>query len=269
MNTLGIITNNQNEVFQRNVILGAREIAAAHGYDVIIDSYAENPDRPRPISLDYRAVSGVLIIANAAPFELLETMYQENIPVSLASHQVPGLPLPAVIIDNIKGTSELVRHLVEDCHRRTLVFIQGIQDQRDAIERETAFRRQVMRYDLPDPIVIRGDFSASVAARSLRTLLEKHESFDGVIAADYLMGIAAVETLHKAGYAVPEQISVVGFGDAPEAEAAGLTVVAADVIEQGRRTARQLISQIEGQRISGVTVLQVRLIVRDTSGSAL
>jgi DNA-binding LacI/PurR family transcriptional regulator len=62
---------------------------------------------------------------------------------------------------------------------------------------------------------------------------------------------------------------VVGFGDAPEAEAAGLTVVAADVIEQGRRTARQLISQIEGQRISGVTVLQVRLIVRDTSRSAL
>ena len=64
-------------------------------------------------------------------------------------------------------------------------------------------------------------------------------------------------------------MSVVGFGDAPEAETAGLTTVAADIVEQGRRAARQLISQQQGTRITGVTVLSVRLMIRETCGCSL
>jgi LacI family transcriptional regulator len=80
------------------------------------------------------------------------------------------------------------------------------------------------------------------------------------------MGITAVEVLAQHGLRVPADVSVVGFGDAPEAEAAGLTTVAADIVEQGRRTARQLISQQQGTRITGVTVLSVRLVIRQTCG---
>lgn len=158
--------------------------------------------------------------------------------------------------------------------RRRVVFIRGLEGQWDSKGRETAFAREVMRYNLhvPPEHMLRGDFSAAVAARSLEALIASGAQFDAVLAADYLMGIAAVETLRRAGYAVPEGVSVVGFGDALEAEAAGLTTVAADVAEQGRRAARQLIRQIEGLPIRGMTVLSVRLVIRDTSlpgGAAL
>ncbi len=89
-------------------------------------------------------------------------------------------------------------------------------------------------------------------------------AFDGILAADYVMGIAAVETLRRAGIAVPDAVSVAGFGDDAVAEQAGMTTVTASVNELGRCAARQVISQINGAQISGVTMLNVRLVVRDT-----
>ncbi len=64
---------------------------------------------------------------------------------------------------------------------------------------------------------------------------------------------------------VPQDVSVVGFGDGPEARAAKLTTVAADVEELGRRAAKQVVHQMKGGKISGVTTLSVRLIERNTS----
>ncbi|MCD4684536.1 MAG: substrate-binding domain-containing protein [Anaerolineae bacterium] len=264
---IGIITNDQHRVFQRHVIQGVQDAAAAQGFDVVIDSYGEDPAHPRPVTLDYRAVAGVVGIADAIPVPLLREMVAAGTPVSLVSHTVPDVPVPAVVADNAAGIVALVQHVVTGCDRRNLVYIGGIRGQRDSEERATALRRELMRYNLtvPDTHMRRGDFDPDVATTSVCALLDSGAVFDAVIAADYLMGIAALSTLREAGINVPEQVVVVAFGDASEAETAGLTTVSADVVEQGRRAARQLLKQVEGLHITGVTVLSVDLIVRETS----
>lgn len=264
--TLGVITNNQHNVFQRNVIAGIRDIVTPQGYAVEVDSYAEDPAHPRPIALDVAAMAGVLVVADAAPRDLLEDMVAAEVPVVLISHRVPDLPIPTVGLDNAQGIAELVKHVVLQCGRRELAFIDGLMSQRDAIERHAAFCQEQLRYNLrvPPSRYLRGDFSGEVAAASVQALLDSGEAFDAIVAADYLMAMAAVDVLRAAGVRVPEDVCVVGFGDAPEAEAAGLTTVAADIVEQGRRAARQLLSLIDGRHTRGVTVLSVRLMVRDT-----
>ena len=163
---LGLITNDQHRVFQRNVIQGVSEIAARHGYAVCIDSYAEDPAEPRPITLDCTAMAGVLVIADACPIDLLRQIHESGTPLSLVSHQVPELPIPSVIADNVQGMAELIKHVVERCDRRKLVYIRGVPTQRDSIERESSFLREMMRYNLPiaDSHMLRGDFDALVAA---------------------------------------------------------------------------------------------------------
>jgi DNA-binding LacI/PurR family transcriptional regulator len=64
---------------------------------------------------------------------------------------------------------------------------------------------------------------------------------------------------------VPDEVQVAGFGDGVEAAEAGLTTVAADVVEQGRRGVRQLIGQMEGLRMRGVTVLNTSIVARATT----
>ena len=81
------------------------------------------------------------------------------------------------------------------------------------------------------------------------------------------MAEAAMNVIKASGQRIPDDVAVVGFGDGPEAAQAGLTTVAADVTELGRRAARQLIGQIEGLRIRGLTLLSTELIERATTRS--
>ncbi len=264
---LGIITNNQYGVFQRDILTGVHEVAHANGYEVLIDSIAEDPLHPRLVSLDWQKLTGIIVIANAASDELLRQIYESGKPISLVSHRVPGIPIPAVTSHNSQGIAELVGHLVKSCHRRQFVYIRGEMNQDDGIQRETVFRHELMRYNLQseEMYFVRGDFDPEIAAASIRELLEHQVQFDAVLAADYQMAIAAMELLRTAGIKVPEDVSVAGFGDAPPAQAAGLTTVSADIIELGRRATRQLIGQVNGLTIQGVTTLSVQLMIRDTT----
>jgi DNA-binding LacI/PurR family transcriptional regulator len=268
--TIGIITNNQHSVFQRLNITGIREAASAQGYDVIVDSYAENSASVGQITLDPASVNGILVIANAAPTEYLKMVYQMGVPVSLISHYEPELPVPVVLSNNSQGMAELVRHIVTRCGRRNLVFVRGIAEQIDAMQREQAFRNELMRYDLdiPEHYFLRGEFVPQTAVASMRALMRHLDPFDAVIATDYLMAMAIVDMLRAEGIRVPEDVCAAGFGDDVEAEKAGLTTVGVDIRQLARHAFNQLISQIEGLRIRGVTRLSVELVIRETCGCA-
>ncbi len=265
--TLGVITNNQHNVFQRNVITGIQDVAAQHGYQVIINSIAEDSRHPQPVSLDFAALDGVVVIANILADDLLRRLHRSGKPLTLISHQVPDTPIPAVITDNVQGMEILMRHLVRACGRQRIVFIRGDMHQSDGIERDAAFRHELMRYNLslPEAFVLDGAFIPAQAGAAVRHLLAQRSDFDAVLAADYLMALAAINALYEAGLRVAEDVAVVGFGDGVEAAQTGLTTVAADVVEQGRRGTRQLIGQIDGLRIRGITVLNTSLVQRSTT----
>lgn len=257
-----IVTNNPDAVYQRSVIAGFRDVAEQHGYQVSVQQHRKETD-----SLpDFRGIPGLLVIANALRDEHLRELYGMGQIISLVSHKIPDLPLPVVMSNNAQGIAELVQQLVEVRGRRKLVFLRGLPDQIDAQERELAFRREVVRHRLnvPENHYLRGDFTAEIAADSMRAVLAGAGDFDGVLASDYVMGIAAAAVLREAGIKVPEEVSVVGFGDGPAAEDFGLTAVAASITDLGRCAAHQLLSQIRGAHISGVTRLRVRLVVRET-----
>lgn len=264
---LGVITNFQHGVFQRAVIQGIQQIADLHSFDVIIDSIAEDDAPPRPVSLNIESLAGLAVISNAIPDEQIRAYRASGVPLSLISHEIPGTTIPAVVTDNGQGMARLMRHLVEECGRRRIVFIRGLSNQTDGHEREAGFQREVMRYtlDLPTEFMLEGEFSPDNAANALRGLIEKRRDFDAVLAADYLMGIAALDVLTEAGFDVPNQVCVAGYGDGPESENRGLTTVAADVVEQGQRGARQLMGQMRGLTMRGVTVLSTHLIPRQTT----
>ncbi|MBC8171871.1 MAG: substrate-binding domain-containing protein [Anaerolineae bacterium] len=168
--------------------------------------------------------------------------------------------------NNRQGIQVLMQHLIVTCGRTLPIFIQGDARQSDGLLREMAFRNELLRYNLrlPDSYLLRGDFEPRIAAEATMQFLQTGQHFDSVLAADFQMGVAALDVLRAQGRRVPQEIVLVGFGDGPEAAVAGMTIVAADVIELGRRGARQLLGQMNGLRIQGLTLLSTELIIRDT-----
>ncbi len=265
--SLAVITNNPYEVFQRDVIRGAQDIAAQRGFMVSIVQVSTPPRQPDELQTDWNRLAGALVVANVLPDDLLRTLHTRGLPLSLISHQVSGAAIPGVMPNNRQGIAILMEHLIVDCGCQRPVFIKGHNQQTDGIQREMAFRQEVMRYNLlvPPEHYLAGDFTPSVATESMMRFLQSNAEFDCVLAADYLMAEAAMRVLRTAGWRVPQDVAVVGFGDGPEAAQAGLTTVAADVVELGRRGARQLIGQIDGLRIRGLTLLSTELAERTTT----
>jgi DNA-binding LacI/PurR family transcriptional regulator len=265
--TLAIFTSNHVDSFPRTVLSGIQAEAHAQGFEIREHSYVPDPDNPNAITFDLDSVAGILVITNSIPDAVLQTLYQAGKPISLISHQVAYLNIPGVANDNVEGVVELVKHLLNTCRRRAPLFIRGLMTHNDARQRESAFRQELIHHNLsvPESYFLKGDFQEAVAADSVRVFLQQGLAFDSIVAADYLMAIAVIEVLRKANIRVPEDVSVVGFGDSTEAEIAELTVVAANVVDLGICAVKQVVGQIKGVAMSGTTVLGTQLIVRKTS----
>lgn len=263
-----IVTNNRQRVFQRNIIRGAEEVGLEHGYLVEVLEVPRPADATDLLERVPGEKLGVMLIADVLPDEAVASLQGNGVPLTLVSHQVPDLEVPSIMHDNRQGLELLAREVFERCGREKPLYIGGSPRQRDSAEREKAFRRQLMQRGIPldDARFLHGEFEPRQAADALAGYLERGGEFDSIVAADYLMAIACLEVLTSRGVTVPAEVAVAGFGDGPEAESAGLTTVAADVVELGRRGARQLVGQRQGLQIRGLTLLSTMLIRRRTTG---
>lgn len=261
---IGIITNDRHNIFQRLVIAGVEAIAAETDVTVRIDS--QHDRQHGDVRLSPADVDGFIVIANSAPDSFLESVQVAGRPLSLVSHRVTR-PFPSVFFNNAQGMRELMAHLVARCGYRQPLFIRGVPDQTDAIEREEAYRLELLRHNLNinEGLFLNGAFEPEVAAQAIREALRDGLAFDAVVSADYMMALASIRELEAAGRNVPGDVAVVGFGDALEAATGGLTTVSANVEELGQCAALQLLAQMHGRRIQGKTLLSVEIVVRDST----
>lgn len=262
-----IVTNNRQRVFQRSIIAGVLEVGAHRDYQVEVREIPRHSDANGLLDELSDSDAGLMLIADVLPDDAIAALHEAGRSITLVSHQVPGLEVASIVHDNSHGIELLAAEVFERCSRRAPVYIRGSGRQRDAVERESAFRRELMRRDLPvdEDRFLDGGFEPTQAAEAMQRFLTSGGSIDALVAADYLMAISCLEVLRSCEYDVPSHVVVTGFGDGPEAEAAGLTTVAADVVELGRRAARQLAAQREGMQIRGLTLLSTMLVRRSTS----
>ncbi len=90
------------------------------------------------------------------------------------------------------------------------------------------------------------------------------------------MALGALRAFHEAGRRVPDDVSVVGYDDIPEAAhlLPPLTTIRTDFQEIGTCSLRLLLARIDGRAEPGtdagalVTVIPAHLIVRRSTGPA-
>jgi DNA-binding LacI/PurR family transcriptional regulator len=99
--------------------------------------------------------------------------------------------------------------------------------------------------------------------------LAKTPRVTAVFAANDSMALGVLRAFHEAGVRVPEDVSIVGFDDIPEAAymTPPLTTVQQPFREVGRRSIEALLADIGGTGAGGVsTVIAPHLIVRQSAG---
>ncbi|MEL7296693.1 MAG: LacI family DNA-binding transcriptional regulator [Pseudomonadota bacterium] len=102
---------------------------------------------------------------------------------------------------------------------------------------------------------------------AVKQLLAHGRQFDGLVAASDLIAIGALRALQETNYAVPEQVSLIGFDDIPAAAYVnpGLTTVRQDTNQAGKVLVEKLIQLIEDKPVESA-LIEPRLVVRRSCG---
>ncbi len=125
---------------------------------------------------------------------------------------------------------------------------------------------------LNEKLIRSADFSNSwrdVGFKLTGDLLKQRSKFTAIFAINDSLAIGAIRALKKHGLKAPDDVSVMGFGDDPQAELfeVPLTTVRLNQTEMGEKAAGLLIDKIGG-RSKSVRHIEVKtaLIVRASCG---
>ena len=168
-------------------------------------------------------------------------------------------------VDQRRGAELAVEHLLGLGHREIL-HVAGPMDWLDARGRERGWRAALEAADIePRPFVV-GDWTADSGFAVARDSLDPAD-FTAVFCANDQMALGVLHGLSARGVRVPEDVSIVGFDDLPEARhfRPALTTVRQDFETLGKRTVEAIISAIEGGHPNVRTVIEPELIVREST----
>ena len=258
--------------FFSEVLTGLEEPLREAGYDVLLYNVGD-PERRAEFFTTLpvrRRVDAVIAVASAFSPAEREALHGLGVPLAVVGGHVPGFP--RVGIDDAAGARTAVRHLLLLGHR-DVVMISG--DPQDALGRATtSARRAGFEAALaeagvragPDRVVSE-PWGVAGGRRAMEQLLARRRLPTAVFAESDEIALGALQTLRRAGLAVPGRVSVIGFDDHEMAAAADLTTVAQPVCQQGELAARLLVEVLAGGTPDdGEVVLPTRLVLRGTTG---
>lgn len=217
------------------------------------------------VELVTQGVDALCVIAPRASSLDLLRQQSTGLPILVVKSE-PESEMHTVAVDQREGTRLAMNHLIELGHR-SIMHVAGPLDWFDARVREEAWRETLAAVGLPiaEPMV--GDWTSDYGYTVGRT-----HDFDGVtavFAANDQMALGLVHGLTERGIRVPEDISVVGFDDLPDAKhfLPPLTTVRQDFTALGALALQLIIAGIEGEEAVVHDTIEPRLVVRSSTGA--
>jgi DNA-binding LacI/PurR family transcriptional regulator len=215
-------------------------------------------------SLLRQRVDAIVIVVNdVAVLEMVRGL-DLNVPL-VAVAATPRRSPRIVSIDQYRGARSAVRHLAELGHTR-IVHLAGPTRAPDATERVRGWRDELgaRRLEVIEPL--HGDWTAA-SGYALGLELDVEPGY-GVFVANDHMSIGLLSALRERGTRVPEDVSVVGFDDVPEAGYVypPLTTVQQDFATLGELIMQKvLVSVEEPEGVTEDTPIATHLIVRQST----
>lgn len=269
---LGVVTFDITAQGNARTLAAISRAAQASGYSVsvvCVENETEEAVQRAVRQLTEQAVDGLAVI-EAQILDRPGFDVSSGVPVVVADGD-PARRHSSIDTDQAAGVTAAVRHLLDLGHR-TVWHLGGPQNSHAARRRAAAWHDALKSAGAPVPPVRFGDWTAASGYRLGRRIASSPD-VTAVFAANDQLALGLVRALHEAGRRVPEDVSVVGFDDTPEAAyfTPPLTTVRQDFEEVGRQCVALLLDQIDPPRggRSAVTAVSVlpELVVRASSAA--
>ncbi len=216
-----------------------------------------------------RHIDGMIILTPRFDDAGLNALEELEMPCVLMG-QIPDCKLPFVDIDNRIAAYQAVSHLTELGHRRIACITNAAIAYSSATQRLQGYQDALAEAGIEfDERLIRvADFDAPSGFIQMKKLLEESLDFSAVFVASDNVAIGALAAIAEAGLLVPEDISVVGFDDIPEAAffRPALTTIHTPAKEIAHESCHLLLQLMKGETPQSCSIfLPTQLILRQST----
>ena len=265
--------------FYTSVIFGAEGGVHEVGYDFLLIGPGEDLRAPhRGLDALQRRQIDALILSSEPPDN---TVFAPSMPVVFVSSAGPP-EVPLVVFDHASAADQIAAHLAELGHRHALWLGPIDQADRELLVFRAASSAGVRlvsgAYPLPTRMEVGSEgyeeYCAARACEMMEQRLTRERDFTAVVAYSDDVALGACKALRRAGLRVPEDISVVGWDNAPSAWMCdpALTTIDHAFGEMGYHAGKLACELAEGgdeaaERLRGHrTVVPSHLLVRESTG---
>lgn len=246
--TLAVTTFGLNNYGPAQMVIHIERASRAAGYDLIFANVNDTSPVSMMAALNHIRrweIDGmVLITPIIGPNYVEMTLWRETPSVLIGTGINPALP--SVVVDHYAGARAITQHLIALGHTR-ICEISGPLAWFDALERHVGWLKTMQTAGLTPGMSVEGNWTAQSGYDAIQTLLQRRVVFTGLVVGNDQMALGAMRALLERGVRVPQEVSIVGYDDIPEAAffTPPLTTIrqAFDVV--GERAIEYLIERIK------------------------
>jgi LacI family transcriptional regulator len=275
--SIGMLIREINNPYHVEVAAGARHEAEESGYGLMLTSSAADYQTERRVveRLLQKKLHGLIItpvLHESADLSYLYELKRRKVPHVLLAG-IWGVQASLVDVDNVEASRQAVAHLIEQGHTRIAHlagpgFSMHSQERIDGVRR--AFSESHLRFTgdviVPAGIRLEDGYRAGLGLFGSR---QEDERPTAVTCYNDLVALGLCRALRELGMRVPEDVSVVGYGDLPVLDylPLPLTTVHVPKFEMGKTAAQMLIRQIRSGTVDAPerVNLEAELVVRGST----
>lgn len=266
--------------------LAAVTEAAGMGLVLVPGSVGSSAEERASAVMD-AAVDGFVVYSIAEDDPLVEAALRRRLPTVIVDQPLQE-GVPFVGIDDESAAREVAEHLLELGHERFGVVAFGIADDGPfsgfaGSRRQGSATLRVSRARLTGyaaaleaaglsweevPVYECPGSSQALGYEAAAALFSLEPRPTAILCLSDRLALGVIEAAQERGLSVPDDLSVAGFDDVPEAKTSTppLTTVHQDHAEKGLLAGRHLVARLRGDESPGPDLLPARLVVRDSTG---
>lgn len=269
--TVGVLVPNLVGDHYNEMVMAIEDYVGREGFELIVSIPKMLPESERYVLDQFfkRKIDGVILCELYTGVTYLEPFQKSGIPIVALDYNIEDISCDSVNLNNKKGAIMAMKYLYENAHRK-IFFIRGPEKSPAAVEREKGVISFSRKHNDVNVLFseTRG-YEPEYGYEAVKRHLKKFgKNFTAIFAINDWCATGALRALYENGISVPEEVSIMGFDDAPYARyiVPPLTTIRQPRWEMGQTAAKLLIERIfnKGSNIPKNFILQPQLIVRES-----
>ncbi len=250
---IGVIVNNLAESHVADIVRGIEEIGKMYGYDILLCSsyYSKETQEKYLQLLDRKQAEGLFLVGHRFDTEIIQLAKSFRKPCIFFTRDVRE-DINYISIDCHAAIYEMTNYLIKEGHKK-IVYISDFEE-RTTVENEKVegYLKAMEDNELEEfsKVYVVGGYKHNRAYELGKNLVNEKDNFTAVVCSSDEIAIGIMDSFLDNGIKVPDDISVVGFGNIREGKFVRpeLTTIGEPYYDVGAVGMRMLIKVIKGEK---------------------